>query len=102
MRFERNDAGIKDVLGGAGVRQHIDTVTRQIADAARRLAPSGFMEYRDTIEAIPAKDTPEGPVGYVGSSSPVWHLPEYGTARVAPSAPIRNAVAQVGIKFEEG
>lgn len=102
MKFEPDEAGIKDVLNGPGVRKHIDTVTSQIADAARRLAPSGFMEYRKSIESIPATDGPDGPVGYAGSDHPGWHLAEYGTARSPARAPLRNAVAQVGIRFEEG
>lgn len=104
--FKEDEAGIEDVLASRGVAKFIDKASGAIAGAIKTRGPkrrSSFFGYREKIEVMPAVRTRrEGLVGAVIIASPGWHLPEYGTARISATAPIRRGARDVaGVEFEE-
>ena len=70
----------------------------------RRLAPTGedFFDYARNVKTEPARADATGDLAAaVLVDSPGWHLPEYGTSEVTPTAPIRRGVALANIDFDE-
>lgn len=105
FKFERDDSGISEVVNGPGVAEHLTAVARDAADRIKRRAPQGrdsFFNYWRSVRYVPAQMTGDGLEAAAGSDSPGWHLAEYGTSRLAPIAPIRRGVEEVGIELEGG
>lgn len=106
FKFEPDRAGIEDVVNGPGVADYLTAVAKDAADRIRRRAPHGrdaFFNYWKSVRHVPATRGPDGTLeAAAGSDSPGWHLAEYGTERLAPLAPIRRGVEEVGIKIEGG
>lgn len=103
FRFEPNEKGIHLA---ASTREVAGILTQYARDAARnirRRAPKGrqFMDYRKSIRVEPARPGAPKIEAAVLVDSPTWHLPEYGTALLKPTAPIRNGVRDTRIRFEE-
>lgn len=103
FRFTPNEDGIHEVSTGAEVGKLLTQYARDAARNIKRLAPTkrGFMDYRKNVKAIAARRGPDGFEAQVVVDTPVWHLPEYGTAEHRATAPIRKGVKETGIQFEE-
>lgn len=106
FRFEPDKPGIEDVVNGPGVADYLTAIARDAADRIRRRAPHGrdaFFNYWRSVRYVPAQRGPDGTLeAAAGSDSPGWHLAEYGTERLAPIAPIRRGVEEVGIEIKTG
>jgi hypothetical protein len=108
FRFTPDRVGIEQVANGPAVAIALNAAAadakRRMDSAAARMRPGSFFEFRHSIQVIPAKTfTGREPVAYVGSTSPGWHLQEYGTLYHPPDAIIRRAMRMVkGLTFEEG
>lgn len=102
FKFERDDAGIRKVLEGPGVAKHLTDAAVQVRERIQRYAPRGFMGYWRSVRYVPAKAGPDGLEAAAGVDSPVWHLPEYGTANYPARAPIRKGARDVLADFKEG
>jgi hypothetical protein len=102
FRFERDDRGIADVLEGPGVAKALTAAAARVRERIQRWAPRGFMGYWRSVRYVPAQPGPDGLEAWAGVDSPVWHLPEYGTANYPARAPIRKAAREVLSDFEEG
>ncbi len=103
FRFTPNESGIHEVTTGPDVGKLLNQYADDAARNIRRLAPRrrSFMDYRKNIKVNRARKVGNTVRAEVVVDSPLWHLPEYGTSRLAPSAPIRTGVRATGIKFEE-
>lgn len=102
FRFTRDEAGIRDVLEGPGVATALNDAAGKMRERIQRYAPKGFMGYWKSVRYVPAKPGPDGLEAAAGVDSPVWHLPEYGTANYPARAPIRKAAREVLSDFKEG
>lgn len=63
---------------------------------------TSYFAFRGSLSVIHARPHDPDPTAYVGSSSPGWHLQEYGTQHNAPRAILRRGIKAIGIRFEEG
>jgi len=105
FRFEPNAAGIFEVSSGEAVR---GVLTQRAEDAAKKVRELGpkkrwsFIGYRRSVRARAARRVGDGYEAAVEVGSPVWHLPEYGTSKIPPTAPIRRGVRLAGLDFKEG
>lgn len=102
FKFERDKPGIEKVLEGPGVARALNDAATQMRARIQRYAPKGFMGYWRSARYVPAQRGPEGLEAAAGVDSPVWHLPEYGTASYPARAPIRKAAREVLADFKEG
>lgn len=106
FRFDPDPKGIEEVTTGEEVAPLLDDAAAEAEAQMRRLAArharSSFMGYRDSIGRVPATRGPDGTYqAAAGSSSPVWHLEEYGTAETSPGATLRRGITDAGLRFEE-
>lgn len=103
FRFVPDEAGIKEVSTGDGVADFLTDVAGEAAARVRARGPKGddFFDYGSSVKAVPAYDGPDGTEAGVQVGSPGWHLPEYGTARISPRAPLRKGVSEI-VDFKEG
>ena len=102
FKFEPDRKGIEDALESPGVGRLLTSTASSVRDRIQRFAPRGFMGYYKSVRFVPAKKGTDGLEAAAGVDSPVWHLPEYGTANYPARSPIRRAVAEVVDRFEEG
>jgi hypothetical protein len=102
FKFEPDEAGIKKVLAGPGVGKALTDAAVKMRERIQRYAPRGFMGYWKSVRYVPAKPGPDGLEAAAGVDSPVWHLPEYGTASYPARSPIRRAARDVLDDFQEG
>lgn len=102
FKFTPDRKGIEDVLESPGVGRLLTERASRARERIQRYAPRGFMGYYKTVRFVPAQKGPDGLEAAVGVDSPVWHLPEYGTARYPARSPIRRGVAEVVDRLEEG
>ncbi len=104
FRFEPNEAGMFEAANGEGVRgilnQRADDAVREI----RKIAPRkrAFFDYRKKVKVVKARRVGRTYEAGVAVTSPGWHLPEYGTALVRATAPIRRGVRLARLDFREG
>jgi hypothetical protein len=106
FRFEANPAGIREVTTGPAVRDVLYDAARAGYTAAKANAPTGkaFMGYKRRLRVVKARRAPDGTwAAWFGTSSPVWHLVEFGGAWTRPRAVLRRALRSIpGIRVEEG
>ncbi len=103
FRFTPDADGIFRATSGPEVAKFLDQRATDAAKEIRKRAPSkrGFMDYRKNVKTTKARRVGTTIQAEVYVDSPTWHLPEYGTSRISPSAPIRNGVRAAGIDFKE-
>lgn len=103
FEFVRDEGGIADVTTSDEVGELLTDVAEEAADMVRRYGPKGddFFDYDQSVRAVPATGGGKDIEAGVAVDSPGWHLPEYGTARYPPRAPLRKGVAAV-VDFKEG
>lgn len=105
-KFRPDEAGIKAVSTGPGVDVALNLAAQAAAARMRSLAAGmksgSFFKFRSTIKAVKASGTGKERAAYAGSSSPGWHLQEFGTAHDRPHAVIRRGMKASGVRFEEG
>jgi len=103
FRFDPNPDGIFEVSTGEGVKGILTQRAQDAQKEIRRLAPSkrSFFDYRKNVRARAARRTPDGFEAAVEVTSPGWHLPEYGTTTIAPTAPIRRGMKLAKLDFRE-
>lgn len=103
FRFEPNEKGIHEATSTAEVAGILTQYARDMARFVRRRAPKGrqFMSYRKRIRVVPARAGAPKLEARMVVDAETWHLPEYGTALLQPTAPIRNAARETRIRFEE-
>lgn len=102
--FIPDQRGIYQVTTGPEIADLLNERAREAATEIRKRAPrrgKSFMGYRRKIKTTRARRVGNTIQAEVYVDSPVWHLPEYGTSEITPTAPIRNGVRATGIKFEE-
>ena len=105
FRFEPNSSGIFDVSSGEAVKGILTQRAQDAAKKVRELGPKkrgAFFNYRRSVKARAAKKVGRGYEAAVEVDSPGWHLPEYGTSSITPTAPIRRGVRLAGLDFREG
>lgn len=105
FRFEPDAAGIFEVSSGEAVKGILTQRAQDAAKKVRELAPKkrgAFFNYRRNVKARAAKKVERGYEAAVEVDSPGWHLPEYGTSSITPTAPIRRGVRLAGLDFREG
>lgn len=105
FRFVPDEAGIFEVTSSEEVAPLLTERARAAADEVRKLAPSkrsSFFDYRRRVRARAARRTPRGMEAAVEVDSPGWHLPEYGTATIPATAPLRRGIPLAGLDFREG
>ncbi len=105
FRFEPDSAGIFEVSSGEAVRGILTQRAQDAAKKVRELGPKkrgAFFNYRRNVKARAAKKVGRGYEAGVEVDSPGWHLPEYGTSSIAPTAPLRRGVRLAGLDFKEG
>lgn len=102
FKFEPDRKGIEKVLEGPGVAKALTDAAVQVRERIQRYAPRGFMGYWRSVRYVPAKPGPDGLEAAAGVDSPVWHLPEYGTASYPARSPIRKGARNVLADFKEG
>lgn len=104
FRFEPDPDGIFEASSGEAVAGILTQRARDAAAQVRKLAPRkrGFFDYRRSVRARAARRTPTGYQAAVEVTSPGWHLPEYGTTSIEPTAPIRRGIPLAGLDFREG
>lgn len=102
FRFDPDEDGIVDVATSDDVADFLTDLAETAAGRVRQMGPKGddFFNYGDHVEHVPASRGRDMEAGVV-VDSPGWHLPEYGTARISPRAPLRKGVASV-VDFKEG
>lgn len=104
FRFVPDPSGIFAVTHSDEVGKILEQRAQDAVVEIRRLAPRGddFFDYASGIKANPARVDAMGDLAAeVVVDSPGWHLPEYGTSEVTPTAPIRRGVALANIDFDE-
>lgn len=105
FRFEADPAGIFEASSGEAVKGILTQRAEDAAKEVRRLGPKkrgAFFNYRRGVKARAAKKVGRGYEAAVEVDSPGWHLPEYGTSTLAPTAPLRRGVKLAGLDFREG
>lgn len=103
FRFEPNAEGIFDAANGEAVRGILDQRAQEARKQILALAPRkrSFFDYRRNIKAVKAKRVGRSYEAAVVVDSPGWHLPEFGTANLPPTAPIRRGVRLAKLDFRE-
>lgn len=105
FRFEPDAAGIFEVSSGEAVKGILTQRAQDAAKKVRELGPKkrgAFFNYRRSVKARAARKVGTGYEAAVEVASPGWHLPEYGTSTIEPTAPIRRGVRLAGLDFREG
>lgn len=105
FRFEPDSAGIFEVSSGEAVKGILTQRAQDAAKEVRKLGPKktrSFFNYRKGVKARAARKVGKGYEAAVEVDSPGWHLPEYGTSSITPTAPIRRGVRLAGLDFKEG
>lgn len=106
FRFEPDRAGIRNVSTGPAVDDVLYEAARAGLAAAKANAPTGknFMGYKRRLRVYKSRRQPDGSrAAFFGTSSPVWHLVEFGGAWTRPRAVLRRALRSIpGIRVEEG
>ena len=105
FRFEPDAAGVYEVTNSAEVGALLTQRANDARDQILKLAPRrrwSFYECRRGVKVRRARRVGRSIEAEVRVESSGWHLPEYGTAEVRATAPIRNGVRLAGIDFEEG
>lgn len=105
FRFEPDSEGIFQVSSGEAVRGILTQRAQDAAKQVRQLGPKkkgAFFNYRKNVKARAAKKVGKGYEAAVEVDSPGWHLPEYGTSSIQPTAPLRRGVKLAGLDFKEG
>jgi len=105
FRFVPDPDGIFEASSGDAVKGILTQRAQDAAAEIKKLAPKkrAFFDYRRSVKARAAKRTAgKGYEAAVEVTSPGWHLPEYGTSRIQPTAPIRRGVPLAGLDFREG
>lgn len=104
FRFVPDTEGIFQAANGQAVAGILTQRAQEAAAEVRKLAPRKrhFFDYRKNVKARPAKRSGRGYAAAVEVDSPGWHLPEYGTSSIAPTAPLRRGVKLAGLDFREG
>ena len=115
FRFEPDPRGIEEVstqgpVVAAALTDAAENAAAKMKSLAAGMDAEDFFGFRESIAVIPAaEDTRRIAIGsqkgaaFVGSSSPGWHLQEFGTRRQRPRSIIRRALRMVpGIDFKEG
>lgn len=99
MKFTLNHAGVKRIAEGPGVVAMVNrNADRVLAQAKGNSAVDD--EYRASLSVQPATVGSDEPAK-VQSSSPFWHLFEFGSIKNPPYRPLTRAVIDAGLKFEE-
>lgn len=89
----------KEIMRGDEYR---DFLAERLADAllaAREATPVRTGAHRDALFVTVDVDDDGVPHGYLGSTSPTWHLIEFGGAFNSPSASMRTGVARAGLEY---
>lgn len=105
FRFEPDSSGIFEVSSGEAVKGILTQRAQDAAKEVRKLGPKktrSFFNYRKGVKARAARKVGKGYEAAVEVDSPGWHLPEYGTSSITPTAPIRRGVRLAGLDFKEG
>lgn len=114
FRFEPDRRGIEEIsTKGPAVDAALTDAAERAADKMKTLAAGmdrdDYFGFRDSLRAIPAAGSGRIAIGssegvaYAGSSSPGWHLQEFGTRRARARAILRRALRMTnGIDFKEG
>lgn len=104
FRFEPDAAGIFEVSSGEAVKgiltqrfQDAAKKVRELAEEARRL-----LQLPEERQGPSSEEGRPRLRGRRRSGLPGWHLPEYGTSSITPTAPIRRGVRLAGLDFREG
>lgn len=101
MRFELDEAGLERLLSAGQAERVARDAAQAIVDEAERIAPHGFMGYRDHLDVGEAH-TLDGVVAVDAvADSPGWHLVEFGSANNVPHRVLERAARNVGIDFRE-
>lgn len=104
--FVPDEHGIFELTSGEEIAPLLDQAARNAADRMRTLSAqmhrSSYFAFRASIVTRAARRGPDRVfVAYAGSTSPGWHLQEFGTSRQPPRAILRRGIAQSGITFRE-
>ena len=105
FRFVPDDAGIFEATSSDEVGKILTQRARDAVVEIRKLGPrrrSSFLGWRRGLRALPARRVGRQLEATVEVASSGWHIPEYGTSTVEPTAPIRRGVRLADIEFREG
>lgn len=102
-KFEINQGGLLELLNDAAARAFLTETAQRGATATEQAAPIGRYapHYKDTIGSTPAEPSPEGAKATFFSSSPVWHIVEFGSVNNPPYAPLRRGALAIGVDFRD-
>lgn len=67
---------------------------KAVVAAAPRYRRPDAAEYKNSVVSG-VRTTRNGFVGFVGSTDPFWHLPEFGAKHTRASAPLRSGLERV-------
>lgn len=91
----------KGILRSTVVRDHLEEVAHQGAEAYREGVPIASGELFDSIFGDVAL-TPEGFQGRIGAKAPHAGLVELGTIDTPPDGSLRAVADRLGVKLEAG
>jgi len=94
-------AGLKEVGFMPGMRACTADVATKYARLVAQLTPKRTGRTRRAIRVQVSGVDRESAYTAVKGSWSFWHFVEFGTIHNRPSAPFRNAAAQMGLRYED-
>jgi hypothetical protein len=99
MSFELNPEAIKELLSSPEAVAALGTATKVVEQNVRKAAPRRTGAYQDSITSgVRMEDGM--PVGFVGSTSPFWHLVEFGSVNNQPYRPLARGAEASSLDYQ--
>lgn len=99
VSWEPNPKGVDELLSSAQAASVIADLAAMVGQQVERAWPKATG--RGARSVVTGSGEEDGrAVGYVGSTSPFWHLVEYGSTNNAPYRPFARGVQAAGLDYE--
>lgn len=97
-RFAPNPGAVAEILNGPAAGEAIETVAAIAQQAIKSASPS--RTYTPTILAPEPVRAALGMSARIATTSSIWHILEYGSAKNPPYRVFANGVQRAGLDYE--
>lgn len=98
--FKLNEAGVRKIANGPEMAAYINKVARAVLQSAKA-TPEVPWWYLRSLGMSPATPGARDLAAKVYSNDSRWHIFEFGTIYNTGYHPLRRAVTDTGLRFEE-